>query len=445
MEGVKSMLGILAVISNTITIIPTLVTFNVLSKQRITLWEVIIFIIITNIITNIVFYMTGFNMFSSLSGLFCLFVLANVKLKSFYLSIIFSSLCMMLVLLASNMATFIMILITGYSIEHLYNQPIFNITITSITLPITLLLAKFIGKFFDSRMDIFSVELKEKFAKYLTFGALFSIFAYYCNVFLIGKEEFESITAMINIIILVIQLGFFVITVYTFTKAIQNETVIAHKQELFNSLQIYTNHIEGMYTEIRAFRHDHTNIIATIYGYIQIDDMKGLEKYFSDQISPMTQNMLAFNSCIDKLKFVQNPELKGILSLKLIYALELKYDVSIDISEKVNLIPVSMIDICRIAGILLDNALEECQTQEKPKIGFALYENNGQVVMIFENSITDSNLSISELFKKGYSTKGENRGLGLNNLLKIVDENPQIILNTEIKSDKFIQIVHIYL
>ena len=439
------MLVILEILLDTITMIPVLLAFSILAKQRITAWEAIIFIIMTNIIINIVFYITDFNMFSSLAGLFCLFVLANVKLKSFYLSIIFSSLCMMLTMLGNNVGTFIMILLTGYSIEYLYNHPIFNITIGLITLPITLLLAKFIGKFFDSKMDIFSVELKEKFAKYLTFGVLFSIFAYYCNVFLIGKEEFESITTMINIVILVIQIGFFIVTVYTFTKAIQNAILIVHKQELFNSLQIYTNHIESMYTEIRAFRHDHANIIATIYGYIQLDDMKGLEKYFSDQISPMTQNMLAFNSCIDKLKFVQNPQLKGILSIKLIYALELKYDVSIDISEKVNVIPVSMIDICRIAGILLDNALEECQMQEKPQIGFALYENSGQAIMVFENSITNSNISISELFKKGYSTKGENRGLGLNNLLKIVDENPQITLNTEVKSDKFIQIVHIYL
>ena len=104
-----------------------------------------------------------------------------------------------------------------------------------------------------------------------------------------------------------------------------------------------------------------------------------------------------------------------------------------------------MVDICRIAGILLDNILEECKTQEKPKIGFALYENNEQAIMIFENSITNSNISISKIFKKGYSTKGKNRGLGLNNLLKIVDENPQITLNTEVKNDKFIQIVHIYL
>ena len=219
-----------------------------------------------------------------------------------------------------------------------HSHPIFNITISLITLTITLLLAKFMGKFFDSKMDIFSVELKEKFAKYLAFGVLFCVFAYYCNVFLIGTEEFESIATMINIIILVIQIGFFVITIYTFTKAIQNEAIILHKQELFDSLQIYTNHIESMYTEIRAFRHDYANIIATIYGYIQLDDMKGLEKYFSEQISPMTQNISAFSSCIDKLKFIQNPELKGILSIKLIYALELKYDVSIDISEKVNVI-----------------------------------------------------------------------------------------------------------
>ena len=43
------------------------------------------------------------------------------------------------------------------------------------------------------------------------------------------------------------------------------------------------------------------------------------------------------------------------------------------------------------------------------------------------------------LFKQGFSTKGENRGLGLSNLKEIIDKYKNVTLDTFIKNELFFQ------
>jgi two-component system sensor histidine kinase ComD len=46
-----------------------------------------------------------------------------------------------------------------------------------------------------------------------------------------------------------------------------------------------------------------------------------------------------------------------------------------------------------------------------------------------------------DLFELGFSTKGRNRGIGLNNVKEILDKYENIILETEIEESTFRQII----
>ena len=46
-----------------------------------------------------------------------------------------------------------------------------------------------------------------------------------------------------------------------------------------------------------------------------------------------------------------------------------------------------------------------------------------------------------DLFELGFSTKGRNRGIGLNNVKDILDKYENIILETEMEDSKFRQII----
>ena len=50
-------------------------------------------------------------------------------------------------------------------------------------------------------------------------------------------------------------------------------------------------------------------------------------------------------------------------------------------------------------------------------------------------------MNIEEIYEMGFSTKGKNRGLGLSNVKEIISKYEDIILETDIETNNFIQIV----
>ncbi len=59
------------------------------------------------------------------------------------------------------------------------------------------------------------------------------------------------------------------------------------------------------------------------------------------------------------------------------------------------------------------------------------------------NKCKDSIPRVHELFEEGFSTKGDNRGLGLSTLKEITDNNDNVLLDTVIENGFFIQKIEI--
>lgn len=56
----------------------------------------------------------------------------------------------------------------------------------------------------------------------------------------------------------------------------------------------------------------------------------------------------------------------------------------------------------------------------------------------------NGSINVNDILKKGYSSKGDNREIGLYNVKEILNEKyPNILLNTYIEEDIFIQDLHI--
>ena len=201
----------------------------------------------------------------------------------------------------------------------------------------------------------------------------------------------------------------------------------------------YTSHIENMYEELRGFRHDYVNILASLSGYIEKNDMKGLEKYFNETIMPTNEKMNSNKYRLQKLSKIENPAIKGLVSNKLIYAMSTGIDVFIDIMDEIKDVDVRDIDLCRILGIYLDNAVEAAGETEEKELKFNIIQDNGSTVIVIMNSFINKGISISNMEKQGFSTKGEGRGLGLSNVVQVLGQNENVNKVTEIRDNYFIQ------
>lgn len=211
------------------------------------------------------------------------------------------------------------------------------------------------------------------------------------------------------------------------------------KQKSLQDLQDYTRNLELMYNSLRSFKHDYVNILLSLSGYIENGDMDELKDFFENKIFP-TKNLIdQGNYKLNQLSNIGVLEIKSLLSTKIIYAHESDIDVTIDIPDKVDSFPMDVIDLARILGIFLDNAIEATLETEQPQIGLNIIQNKGGVSIIISNYFRNNGIVLHKLRQKGFSTKSGHQGIGLSNAQKIISSYDNIAYETTIQHDCFIQ------
>lgn len=94
--------------------------------------------------------------------------------------------------------------------------------------------------------------------------------------------------------------------------------------------------------------------------------------------------------------------------------------------------------VCKIMGILIDNAVEVSINSKEKTLLIYIYEQcNGNIVISIENSY-NALLDIHDINKKGYSTKGKNRGLGLFIANRTIEEEKLLRLRQYVFESTFI-------
>ena len=142
-----------------------------------------------------------------------------------------------------------------------------------------------------------------------------------------------------------------------------------------------------------------------------------------------------------ELKYVYPLELKGFLYEKILSAYAQKIQMYLQIDEKLDLQCSYMKDVIRILGIFIDNAIEETRDME-----------NGYIIIVAMNTEQGCFFSVTNNYKnkpelaliqqRGYTTKGENRGMGLYWADELVKKH-EIMHNTNITDTEIAQEIEI--
>ena len=182
------------------------------------------------------------------------------------------------------------------------------------------------------------------------------------------------------------------------------------KQKALQDLQDYTRNLEAMYNGLRSFKHDYVNILLSLSGYIEDGDMDRLKNFFESKIFP-TKNLITRGDYkLNQLSNIGVLEIKSLLSAKMIYAHE--------------------------SGI---NAIEATLETEQPQIGLNIIQNEAGVSIIISNCFQDNGAMLHNIKQKGFSTKNGHQGIGLWNAQKIISSYNNVLLETTMKCNCFIQ------
>lgn len=255
------------------------------------------------------------------------------------------------------------------------------------------------------------------------------IIAYYTN-------ELPIIISFLSFISLI---AFMTMTIYTLTRVIK---LTLTTRQLQNAEE-YNKTLQILHDNVRCFKHDYDNTIASIGGYIRTDDLEGLKLYYKgleDEVLK-TSSLYMLNPDI-----INNPAIYSLLTNKYHKAEELNIKINLTVLLDLNTINMKIYEFTKILGILLDNSIEASSESEEKVINitFRNDEKNFRQLLIIENSFIDKNMDINKIFEKGISGKENHTGLGLWEIRKILKRNNNLNLHTTKNNKYFVQQLEIY-
>ena len=284
----------------------------------------------------------------------------------------------------------------------------------------------------------------EKYKYILYFCALCTLITYY---FFLMYSIFK-VSSYIHLLSVITGLIFSLLCTYitiSILKNIKLETNNKIESAKLEQQKKYILALEKNNNEIRKFKHDFNNIILGLDGYINNDDFnkEKLKKYFNSTIMTFNNNIELNDIVIAKLNSIKVSSLKSLITNKVLVAQNNNIDADINIEGEITDFYTDEMQLSRVLGVLLDNAIEaSLEVTDDKKIDINIIQIDKTTDIQISNTFNNTGTPIADFNKEGFSTKGTNRGLGLSSAHEIANKL-NMLLNTEIDGNTFIQILTI--
>lgn len=204
----------------------------------------------------------------------------------------------------------------------------------------------------------------------------------------------------------------------------------------------YAKNLDDLHKEIRYYKHDVENTLLSLKYLVDHKDIDALSNFYYNEVLKVSPLNTSCYVVLSSLVLLNDFTLKGLLLHKYEKANALDVDMSITVLDSITEIPVSPVDLSRIIGILLDNAIESSSQSETKKLMLQLGERDNSIFMSFKNTYRIKP-DLSKMYSTSYTTKGNNRGNGLLSLMKLLKSLPQVTYTYKLEDDYFLQTLNI--
>lgn len=291
-------------------------------------------------------------------------------------------------------------------------------------------------------------NISVKINKYLTKenrNKIIAISVIGCMLIFFNAAEMTIYISNFPYSILLLDIASLIIYFYMSIRSVIRITKLEEMDEKIHNLEAYNKTLSIMYDSIRGFRHDFTNFVQALNGYAQTNDIDGIKQMSKALIKECKE---VNNMGILDPKVINNSAVYSIITNKYYLAEEYGISMEVEIMIDFNQLNISTYELCRILGILLDNAIEaakECN-EKVINVRFVKDHRANRKLIIIENSYNNVDIDLDKIYEKGYSTKSENpheHGLGLWTVRKILSKTNNLNLFTT-KNEFFRQQLEIY-
>lgn len=230
-------------------------------------------------------------------------------------------------------------------------------------------------------------------------------------VFLLFKINYEIGTTTYNNMAVFASLGLLcgtLFALYLYERQIKQNARILEQGQYEQHMKEQLKHLEDILAkqnELRKFKHDLSNKLGGLKGYLQVKDIEKSLIYLESLTNDLSRLMPTFNT--------GNIALDATLSTKkaLAESKGILFETNIRLSKE---LPLQPEDICVIFGNALDNAIEgcECVCEQQQRIALTLVQVKDHIYCEITNTANAQATSIETTSKKD----ALNHGYGLINL-----------------------------
>ena len=353
------------------------------------------------------------------------------KYKAIFISLLLS-------LLYQSTHTFIAVIIssiTGVSFVTKYEDFFFVVVLL-----LTYFVIKKIIFYFHLEINYFDKDYLYSFFK----KVIFAFFALQILLFIsdivstyVHFNSFGSILATIVFICLL--LIFFAMN----ANKVQVEREIALNQKKFEQeyLQNYTDEIVSLYNEIRGFRHDYAGMMVSMQTAIDSKDLQEIDRIYNEVFVKANHKLRSDKYTYFDLNNLEDSALRSVIAQSIANARVHNIDYILEVKDIISPLSMELLDLVRVMSILLNNAVEGALESYRKQMEVAVIKLDSEILIVIQNSRKNRSIKPEEIFNIGYSTKGINRGIGLNNVKEILEKYDDVILETEIDEERFKQII----
>ncbi|CDD37811.1 histidine kinase [Clostridium sp. CAG:356] len=329
--------------------------------------------------------------------------------------------------------------ILDISLDTFMDTPKYRITYLIISYSFFGLFILVFKRFNNIKLKINTLDsLDNKTVIILATNLLLGVFLLFMQ-FVITAYYIDIVSVYINLLNLLLLIAFLILSTHCFIHVLEltiTRKDLAYAEECNKSLKI-------LYDKVKGFKHDFDSIVSSLNGYIEQNDMNGLKQYFSEVKKDCK---IADDLALINPRTINNPGIYSLLNNEYAKASALGINFELEFFLNLNELEINIYFFSRILGVLLDNAIEAAENSKEKfvKISFIRENVNGRAVITIENSYSNKNIDLENIFKKGITSKECHAGLGLWEVKRYVNKSKNLDLKPSVSPSTFKQEFFIY-
>ncbi len=329
--------------------------------------------------------------------------------------------------------------ILDISLDTFMDTPKYRITYLIISYSFFGLFILVFKRFNNIKLKINTLDsLDNKTVIILATNLLLGVFLLFMQ-FVITAYYIDIVSVYINLLNLLLLIAFLILSTHCFIHVLEltiTRKDLAYAEECNKSLKI-------LYDKVKGFKHDFDSIVSSLNGYIEQNDMNGLKQYFSEVKKDCK---IADDLALINPRTINNPGIYSLLNNEYAKASALGINFELEFFLNLNELEINIYFFSRILGVLLDNAIEAAENSKEKlvKVSFIRENVNGRAVITIENSYSNKNIDLENIFKKGITSKECHAGLGLWEVKKYVRKSKNLDLKPSASPSTFKQELFIY-